>query len=160
MNYDSTADTLRHIRRVQQLLEAFAAELVKRGQDHDRSKLGPVEKPVRDANPPDYSTVFGSQRARELSQALRPAIEHHHKVNSHHPEFYGAHGIAGMDLVDLVEMFLDWKAAGEPYPADNIARSLEINRERYGLEPQLLAILTNTARNFGWLDPADPAPKP
>jgi len=37
--YDSSADTLRHIKRINQLLGDSAMELIKRGQVHDSSKL-------------------------------------------------------------------------------------------------------------------------
>ena len=143
MTYDSTEDTLQHIRRVQELLNAFAAELIRRGKIHDRSKLGQVEKPARDAHPPNYEHRYGEPQER--SAALRAAFIHHHSVNSHHPEFYGDRGVSGMDLADLVEMFFDWKAAGEPFKYDTIGSSLEINSTRFNLAPQLVAIFKNTA---------------
>lgn len=146
MVYDSTADTLDHIRRVQELLAAFSGELTRRGEVHDLSKLGPEEKPARDASPPDYEHRFGVPLTK--SEAMRIAIDYHHSVNSHHPEFYGAEGVAGMDLADLVEMFFDWKAAGERFKHDTITASIEINRKRYNLDPQLVAILTNTAKRM------------
>ncbi len=160
MSYDSTADTLRHIGRVQELLAAFAVELVRRGEAHDASKLGPAEKPARDANPPDFEHRFGDPHLR--SEEMKRAIASHHAVNSHHPEFYGERGVAGMDLFDLVEMFCDWKAAGEPYRHDTIARSIEINSSRHRLDPQLQAILINTARRLGWMEtslPMSPHPE-
>ena len=57
------------------------------------------------------------------------------------PEF----GINGMDLLDLVEMFCDWKAAGERHNDGNILKSIEKNTTRFGLSPQLVRILQNTA---------------
>jgi hypothetical protein len=43
---------------------------------------------------------------------MKPAIQHHYKANSHHPEFYD-NGVEGMSLFDVLEMLLDWKAATE-----------------------------------------------
>lgn len=149
MAYDSTSDTLKHIARVQELLSAFADELKRRGSAHDQSKLGPNEKPARDANPPNYDHRFGEPYTR--SREMTAAIAHHHSGNSHHPEFYGEHGVSGMDLADLVEMFFDWKAAGEPFSHDTIAASIQVNQQRHNLDPQIVAILTNTARRLGWL---------
>lgn len=40
MNYDSKTDTLLHIKRVAQLLTEAAAELIRRANCHDDSKLG------------------------------------------------------------------------------------------------------------------------
>lgn len=144
MSYDSTEDTLRHIRKVQDLLGRFAEELICRGKVHDQSKLSPVEKSARDANPPDFRHRYGEPIRR--TPEMRAAIEHHHRLNSHHPEHYGAAGVSGMDLADLVEMFLDWKAAGERYEHDTIEKSIEFNRKRYNLDPQLVSIFYNTAK--------------
>lgn len=149
MTYDSTEDTLRHIQRVQDLLNAFATALIRRGEMHDQSKLGPVEKPARDNYPPDFEHRYGTPR--DCPVALRSAFERHHATNSHHPEFYGEAGVSGMDLLDLVEMFFDWKAAGEPYRYDTFSASLEINRNRFALDPQLVAIFKNTAERLGWV---------
>lgn len=149
MPYDSTADTLRHIARVQELLREFADELVRRGERHDLSKLGPNEKPARDSLPPDYDHPYG--KPRNWSPEMLAAFDHHHAHNSHHPQHYGDQGVSGMDLGDLVEMFFDWKAAGEPYKHDTIAASIEVNRKRHNLDPQLVAILQNTAKRLGWM---------
>lgn len=56
-----------------------------------------------------------------------------------------------MTLVDLLEMLADWKAATERAPQGDLAASLTINRDRFDIAPQLMDILTNTARHLGWL---------
>jgi len=43
---------------------------------------------------------------------MKPAIEHHYKNNRHHPEHFN-NGIDEMNLVDLIELLCDWKAASE-----------------------------------------------
>lgn len=53
-------------------------------------------------------------------------------------------GIAGMTLIDLVEMFCDWAAAVQRHADGDLARSIEINRERFGISDQLAQILENT----------------
>ncbi len=55
-----------------------------------------------------------------------------------------------MDLVDLLEMLADWKAASMRHEDGNILHSIDINIERFGLSPQLVNILVNTIRNMGW----------
>ncbi len=50
-----------------------------------------------------------------------------------------------MNLIDLVEMLCDWKAASMRHHDGNIRRSIEINGDRFGLSPQLVRILENTA---------------
>ncbi len=63
--------------------------------------------------------------------------------------------VNGMTLVDLIEMLADWKAATERHADGSLAKSLTIQQERFGLSPQLVQILTNTAEWFGWLDKPD-----
>jgi hypothetical protein len=55
-----------------------------------------------------------------------------------------------MSLLDLIEMFCDWKAAGERHANGNFAESLNINRERFGMSPQLAEIFENTRKELGW----------
>ena len=59
-------------------------------------------------------------------------------------------GINGMSLLDLLEMFCDWKAATERHADGDIKRSIEINRDRFNMSPQLAQILDNTRIELGW----------
>lgn len=53
--------------------------------------------------------------------------------------------IRGMNLLDIVEMLCDWKAAGlRTDPPGDIRRSIEINQERFGYSDELRQILLNT----------------
>jgi len=61
-----------------------------------------------------------------------------------------ASSVSGMDLLDVVEMLCDWKAAGMRHADGDMLKSLEINRERFGLSDQLYAILKNTVERMGW----------
>jgi hypothetical protein len=79
-------------------------------------------------------------------------LKHHYEHKRHHQEFFGENGVNGMTLVDLIEMLADWKAATERHDDGDLARSLEIQQERFDLSDQLVAILWNTAKHFGWLD--------
>ncbi|GAB3899985.1 hypothetical protein GCM10029964_086700 [Kibdelosporangium lantanae] len=86
-----------------------------------------------------------------LVDSMGQGLRHHYAHNRHHPEHF-ADGVNGMTLVDLVEMLADWKAATErTFPHGDLADSLAINRERFGIAPRLMDILANTARHFGWL---------
>lgn len=153
---DSTAATLAHIRRVNELLGDCAMELIIRGQQHDQSKLEEPEKSVFDEFTPKLKDLtYGSQEYKDCLAGMRPAIDHHNACNSHHPEYY-PQGIDGMSLFDLVEMMMDWKAAGERHAdGGDIMRSIEINKARFGISPQLEKILQNTADAMGWLMEGD-----
>lgn len=150
MAYDSTADTLTHIRRVNTLLLDFCISLMARSQVHDQSKLGPYEKPLFDQYTPMLATLeYGTDEYRQSLKLLKPAIDHHNQHNPHHPEHY-ENGVAGMDLIDLVEMFFDWKAASERSKNGDILRSIEIQQSRFNLDPQLVSIFRNTAERRIW----------
>ena len=47
-----------------------------------------------------------------------------------------------MDLFDVVEMVCDWMAAAERHPEDGVR--LDLNAAKFGMEPQLAAIIANT----------------
>ena len=141
--YDSRGDTLAHIHRVRDFIGAFVAAMLARGRDHDASKLGEPEKGAFDRLLPMLSGVpYGSAEFEAAEAGVAEAIAHHHRANRHHPEHHGAAGVAGMDLFDVVEMVCDWMAAAERHPADGVR--LDINAAKYGIEPQLAAIITNT----------------
>ncbi len=149
--YNSTEDTRKHIWRVFDLIEQIRLKLTSRAFEHDKSKLASPEKEAFDEFTPILSaTTYGSQEYRETLDKMRPAIEHHHQNNPHHPE-YRTEGIAGMSLLDLVEMLCDWKAASERHADGDIRKSLEINRERHQISDQLYRILENTCREMGWI---------
>lgn len=149
---DSRADTLAHITRVQALIEDAIMNLSRRSMIHDRSKLEEPEKSAFDRlkalklSGMDY----GSAEYRACLKAEKPAIQHHYADNSHHPEHY-TNGVEGMSLFDVLEMLLDWKAATERMKdGGDIRKSLEINRDRFTIGPQLCSILANTIRELGW----------
>lgn len=146
--YDSTADTLKHIRRVNDYLIDASCELLSRAKKHDQSKLEEPEKSSFDEVTLNLNTLkFGSEEYRESTRSIKPAIDHHYSVNSHHPQHY-ENGINGMNLFDIVEMFFDWKASGERTKDGNIMTSIAINSERFGISKQLRKILENTAMYF------------
>jgi hypothetical protein len=149
--YDSRPDTVSHISRVQDHLRAAIVNLSTRSVIHDASKLEEPEKSVFDyATPRLAGSTYGSDEYKSFLSDMKPALDHHYKNNSHHPEHYD-NGIDGMSLFDLVEMLCDWKAAGERHKDGSIERSLSINRDRFKISDQLQRILENTARELGWI---------
>lgn len=138
-------ETFRHIERVRNLLNTCIVELLKRGELHDQSKL--VEPEVSlftEFTPKLASSTYGSEEYDGFKKAMKPALDHHYANNRHHPEHH-KHGITDMNLIDLVEMLCDWKAASERHNDGNIRKSIEINANRFNISPQLVEILENTA---------------
>ena len=150
-DYDSTADTLRHAARVAELVAPLAAEIVARGIAHDRSKTEEPElETFNRVTPRLRELTYGTDEYRAALADMGPALEHHYSANRHHPEHF-TDGVNGMTLVDLIEMLADWKAATERHADGDLAKSLEIQRERFGLSDQLVQILANTAGFYRWL---------
>jgi hypothetical protein len=145
--YDSKEDTLKHIQNVQNKILFAIVDLGHRASIHDQSKLESPEKEVYDKFTPLLAGLeYGSHEYKNTLKKMQVGIDHHYANNPHHPEYY-VDGINGMNLLDLVEMLCDWKAAGERHkdkPAD-IFKSIEINAERFKIDDQLKQILLNTA---------------
>ena len=146
-SYDSRADSLRHIHHVRDNLDVFVAEMLRRGRAHDASKFSEAEKPALDEAFPLLKGVsYGSPAWDAVVDKLAPALEHHYRHNPHHPEHYGNEGVAGMDLFDIVEMVCDWMAAARRNPADGV--KVAYNVQKFGIEPQLAAIIVNTLERW------------
>lgn len=150
-NYDSTADTLKHIKRVSELLTGTACvELIERANRHDNSKLKSPEKELYDELTPRLSGLtYGSPEYIDNLKDLQVALNHHYANNPHHPQYY-EDGISGMNLFDLIEMFFDWKAATERHEDGNIMKSIDFNKERFNMSDQLTQIFINTAKELGY----------
>lgn len=148
---DVTTVTANHIARVGELGRVFISLFEHRLAVHDASKFNPIEmeplQRMQDLINAEGPAPFGSAEYRRRTDMLGPMIAHHYANNSHHPEHY-SNGVAGMDLLDLVEMFVDWKAASErgAEPAMNMSFAIE----KYRIEPQLASILKNTADRMGF----------
>jgi len=150
MQYDSKADTLQHIKRVNELLLTAVSELLNRAGKHDSSKLESPEKELFDEYTPKLKNcTYGSDEYKEFLKGLKVALDHHYENNSHHPEHY-ENGVNGFDLFDLVEMLFDWKAATERHADGDIRKSIEINKERFKISEQLCDILRNTVNRMNW----------
>ena len=150
MKYDSKSDTLLHIKRVNELLMTAVRELLIRSEKHDSSKLESPEKELFDEFTPKLKDcTYGSDEYNGYLIELKVALDHHYSNNSHHPEHY-KNGINGFDLFDLIEMLFDWKAATERHNDGDIRKSMDINKDRFGLSEQLYNILQNTIDKMGW----------
>jgi hypothetical protein len=165
MGYDSRPDTYEHIGTVRAYLGRAAGLLIERGDKHDASKLVDPELEAFDRMTPLLASLtYGTDEYKASLAELGVALEHHYAANSHHPEHH-AEGVAGMSLLDLLEMVCDWYAASQrmrkPTPAapgrkeapqydNNFERSIALNQERFGYSDELRSILTNTARELGF----------
>ncbi|MBP9743732.1 MAG: hypothetical protein KBD37_10305 [Burkholderiales bacterium] len=140
----TNAETMRHILTVRALLMECVRELTERAIKHDQSKLG---KPEVDTFT-KYTSVlagltYGSEEYKQCLAEMKPALDNHYACNAHHPEHH-KDGFMGMNLIDLLEMVIDWKAATLRHKNGDIRNSLEINTKRYDIPEPIRRILENT----------------
>jgi len=142
--YNSEQDTREHIRAVWEFMSAAAINFAKRSRDHDASKRVYPEKEMFDKFTPLLRELtYGSDEYKAALAEMGAGLKHHYENNSHHPEHF-ENGINGMSLLDLLEMFCDWKAASLRHADGDFAESLKINKERFKMSDQLYQIFVNT----------------
>lgn len=154
MSYDvyagSKNETRRHIITVSGFMNEIIAKLLHRASNHDASKLECGEAEYFDKMTPLLeNSTYGSEEYKQFLSELKPALDHHYRFNDHHPEHF-ENGIAGMNLIQLMEMLCDWKAATMRHSNGDIIRSIEINQQRFGYTDELKNILIKTVYNMGW----------
>lgn len=136
--------TMQHIERVRNLLNIVIQELLLRGELHDQSKLQSPEVEAFTLKTKDLAnTTFGSPEYEKNKKDIEIALKHHYARNRHHPEFH-KNGIKDMNLIDLIEMLCDWKAASERHNDGNLRKSIEINGNRFNMSPDLIKIFENS----------------
>jgi hypothetical protein len=146
LHHDS--ETLKHVNEVRANIWTLIKELDHRAAVHDSSKFEEPERSIFASNTPKLAkTEYGTPAYTELLKEVEPAILHHYSKNTHHPEHW-PNGVNGMDLLDVVEMLADWAAAVKRNKNGNVHRSIQVNRERFGLSDQLVSILENTVNRY------------
>ena len=159
---EAKVQTYEHIDVVRALLRLFANELLARGETHDRSKLAPAESLVfAEYTPKLKGSTYGGDEYRQFLRDMKPALDHHYANNRHHPEHFGEAGIRDMNLIDVLEMFIDWRASSQRHADGSMAKSIEINQKRFGMSEELAQIFRNTLRDLegGTLSTLRPAPE-
>lgn len=150
--------TLKHKLWVLYYLLIFCARLMWRGIVHDLSKFTPIEaRGFIQVIHKLKTSSYGTEDYKANLNHIRPSVIHHQESNRHHPEHYlylkndplfTSCGIESeidfMDLVDIVEMLSDWRAANKRHKDGNIIKSININEGRFNMTRQLSRILINT----------------
>lgn len=150
-DYDSRPDTYAHIHEVRERLMAVAQDLMQRALHHDASKLVEPELSVFDEYTPKLrDSTYGSDEYKAFLKGMGAGLQHHYEANDHHPEHF-ENGIADMDLVQVIEMLADWKAATLRHADGDLSRSITQNAQRFGYGDEIEGLLRATAVRFGWL---------
>lgn len=147
--YDSLKDTMAHKMIVKSTMEVLIKELEKRANLHDNSKLKNPEKECYDKYIPLLKeTPFGTAEYVKIRNKMNEdGLVHHFKENRHHPEHYPNNDISHMDLVDLVEMFVDHVAASKRSDT-GYTKGEEFNKNKYHYSDQVYKILMNTFEHY------------
>ena len=165
MMEDQRPATREHIKTVQTVMYFLIKELGVRAIRHDASKLESPEREIFDEYTPKLrDTTYGSNKYKGYLKEMKVALDHHYAVNRHHPEYFTplvAHmniinETFAMNLIDIVEMLCDWKAATLRHADGDIRKSIEINQKRFGYSDELKAILLNTIELMEQPLPAPP----
>lgn len=149
---DVMRETVAHVRRVGDLMLDAVADLQRRAVRHDDSKFSPEEfESFAQETPGLREMTYGSDEYKAALARIKPAIDTHYSRNRHHPEHH-AGGFADMNLIDLIEMLADWKAATERHADGDLRRSIEQNAGRFGYGDDMKRLLHLTAASLGWID--------
>lgn len=141
---DCKKDTIEHINHVSTFIITTVSELLDRAKTHDKSKTENPEIDIFTEYTPKLKTsTYGSKEYKSYLSSMGKALEHHYANNRHHPEHF-KNGIWGMNLVDLIEMVCDWKAATLRHDDGDIRKSIEVNKKRFGYSDELKHIFLNT----------------
>lgn len=124
-----------HKEKVKDLCFEFAEALKQRGLQHDDSKLN--DEVERKGFEEFQSPPYGTEAYVKHLEDIKEIVFRHYKNNSHHPEHF-EDGIRGMNLLDLVEMVMDWKSFGD---AD---KYLETQVKRFNISSDLASIIKNS----------------
>ena len=89
------------------------------------------------------TTPISETMANTHTDSLQCPVLLYQLMAPHHPECH-KNGINDMNLLDLIEMFCDWKAASERHNDGNIRKSIEINGKRFNMSDQLVKIFENS----------------
>jgi len=152
MSYDSRPDTYEHIQKAQEYLDDAITDLLGRRARHDQSKLVPPELDMFNEFTPRLADAeYGTEEYKAVLREMQATggLDHHYDTNDHHPEYFEK-GIEGMDLLQVLEMLCDWKAAGERPGGIPIRESIQRNLERFDFGLEMMHLLLNTVERLQW----------
>ncbi|HRZ18594.1 MAG TPA: DUF5662 family protein [Methanofastidiosum sp.] len=137
-------ETMKHKILLSRILNRFAKIIADRAEAHDQSKLEDPEFSLFSKWTPALAKMtYGSKEYEEALTQLKPALEHHYANNRHHPEHF-KNGIHDMNILDILEMFVDWYCASKRHNDGNIRKSIEINKTRFNFSEELATIFENS----------------
>lgn len=156
---DKTLDyILSHKRRVVQWMSVFIQELKHRADTHDDSKLEEPEISGWRKMDDEPRYPYGTKEYEDKVKRYHWLMELHWRRNRHHPEYWQIWQYRrDRDLIDYIEMLVDWLAYNDKKLSYSEARKLVAKQAaRYHMDelndpinnPPMSQLLLNTITNY------------
>jgi hypothetical protein len=144
----STDEYIReHRNRVQEKLLKIVRELYNRAEAHDKSKLEDPEYTGWRQMDKEPRYKYGTPEYFAKMRKYQWVFDEHYKKNRHHPEYWQGF-FHEMDLVDFLEMIIDWCSYKEDIHAEEMIEIVTENCERFHFPPLLKDLAINTLKNY------------
>jgi len=149
-NLEVLTDTIIHVDEVRENLQDCIHDLTKRSIVHDRTKFQEPEFSVFCSTRQEFKKAnYGTPEYEAVTEKAKVGVQHHHANNRHHTAYH-KDGIHDMNLLDILEMISDWKAASRRSPDLTFIESLPKAFDRYDIPPALRQVITNTIKYLEW----------
>lgn len=135
-----------HKRAVQRWMQKFGIILLKRGEEHDNSKLEEPEFSGWCKMDEEPRYPYGSYEYNEKIKRFHPLFVEHWKKNRHHPEYFN-YNFEDMDLIDMVEMLCDWLSYRDCITYSEASKLVSTQCDRYNFSDDVKELILNTLKN-------------
>lgn len=123
-------------------------ELLLRANLHDISKLTSEEFDGFAKSIYYLKGPWGQEaRPPEILKRLKQSLVTHYAYNDHHPEYF-QNGMKDMDLIQMLELIVDWRAAMIGQGNHDIEETLRVGQERFKYPDYVKDILRNTFKTI------------
>lgn len=135
---------INHRYYVKFFITKIVEELQHRANVHDFSKYLDDESIGFIKAVPYTKIKWGSNDIPDdIAESLKDSLAIHHARNDHHPEHF-QNGIEDMDLIQLLELVCDWRAAMIRHENFDIEETICVGQARFKFCNTIARILENT----------------
>lgn len=136
-----------HISRVRRHINTFIQLLIRRAENHDKSKLEEPELSWWKEMDKEPRYHYGSEEYKQKIKRWNKVFKHHYQYNRHHPEHY-EYGVSEMTLIDIVEMMCDWLGYKDTTTVTEALKVCDEQMARYDISEELRQIIFNTLLRY------------
>ena len=136
-----------HISRVRRHINTFIQLLIRRAENHDKSKLEEPELSWWKEMDKEPRYPYGSEEYKQKIKRWNKVFKHHYQYNRHHPEHY-EYGVSEMTLIDIVEMMCDWLGYKDTTTVTEALKVCDEQMARYDISEELRQIIFNTLLRY------------